>query len=179
MEGSTKPDYNGIAVTDLRPLVVDMLRSRGVLLWEVAELVYTLQADHQKGLSVEECLKSVWEVLSKREVQHALLTGMVLDELAEKGALPEPLQSIVASDEPLYGVDETLALGITNVYGTIGLTNFGYLDKVKSGVIGKLVEAEEEGAVHTFLDDLVAGLAAAAAAKLAHNRIPREVEAAG
>jgi len=166
-------------VSDLRSLVVEMLQNRGVPLWEVAELVFRLQADHQRDLSVEECLRSVWEVLSKREVQHALLTGMVLDELAEKGLLPEPLQSIVASDEPLFGVDETLALGITNVYGTIGLTNFGYLDKVKSGVIGKLVAAEEEGAVHTFLDDLVAGLAAAAAAKLAHNRIPREVEAAG
>ncbi len=179
MEESTKLDYNGITMRDLRSLVAEMLESRGVSLLEVAELVYALQSDHKKGLSLEECLQSVWEVLGKREVQHALLTGMVLDELAERGALPEPLQSIVASDEPLYGVDETLALGITNVYGTIGLTNFGYLDKVKSGVIGHLVEAEKEGAVHTFLDDLVAGLAAAAAAKLAHNRVPREVEAAG
>jgi phosphatidylglycerophosphatase A len=58
-------------------------------------------------------------------------------------------------------------LGITNVYGTIGLTNFGYLDKTKLGILA--VVNDNPQAVHTFLDDLVAGLAAAASARLAHN----------
>ena len=31
----------------------------------------------------------------------------------------------------VFGVDETLALQIANIYGTIGATNFGYFDRVK------------------------------------------------
>ncbi|HEY8489236.1 MAG TPA: phosphatidylglycerophosphatase A, partial [Thermaerobacter sp.] len=58
---------------------------------------------------------------------------------------------------------------ITNVYGSIGLTNFGYLDKVKLGVIERLNNEKAQGRVQTFLDDLVAGVAAAAAARIAHN----------
>ncbi|EGD50017.1 phosphatidylglycerophosphatase A, partial [Thermoanaerobacter ethanolicus JW 200] len=62
------------------------------------------------------------------------MTGIALDKLAEKDMLEEPLLSILKKDEPLYGIDEILALSITNVYGSIGLTNFGYLDKVKPGI---------------------------------------------
>jgi phosphatidylglycerophosphatase A len=71
------------------------------------------------------------------------------------------------ADESLYGVDETLAMGITNVYGMIGLTSFGYLDKVKPGIIRKLNEKGKH--IHVFLDDLIAGLAAAASARIAHQ----------
>ena len=74
----------------------------------------------------------------KREVQNAILTGLELDELAEKGLLSEPLSSMLLSDYGLYGVDEVLALAIVNVYGSIGFTNFGYVDKTKPGIIGKL-----------------------------------------
>ncbi|MOA53192.1 Phosphatidylglycerophosphatase A [compost metagenome] len=49
----------------------------------------------------------------------------------------------------------------------IGLTSFGYLDKVKPGIIGEL--NNQENHIHVFLDDLVAGLAAAASARIAHN----------
>jgi len=102
-------------------------------------------------------------------VQHAVLTGIALDILAEKDLLPEPLLSIVKRDEPLYGVDEILALAVTNVYGSVGLTSFGYLDKRKLGVIKRL-NSHEQGRVHTFLDDMVAAVAAAAAARIAHQR---------
>ena len=70
--------------------------------------------------------------------------------------MPQPLQAIMEADESLYGVDETLALGITHVYGMIGLTSFGYLDKEKIGVIHDL--NEHTTAIHVFLDDLVAGV---------------------
>ena len=59
------------------------------------------------------------------------MTGIQLDILAEKEALLEPLQEIVTSDEGLYGIDEIMALSIVNVYGSIGFTNYGYIDKVK------------------------------------------------
>ena len=98
-----------------------------------------------------------------------MLTGIALDELAEQKLLPEPLQSIVECDDNLYGIDEVIPLSIVNVYGTIGLTNFGYLDKVKYGIIKELDEEKDE-VVNTFLDDIVAGLASAAASRIAHSQ---------
>lgn len=143
------------------------LLGRGVTISDVAEIVYSLQRPYNVDLTVEECAESVQAVLAKREVQYVLFTGIALDELAERKLLPQPLQAIMEADESLYGVDETLALGITNVYGMIGLTSFGYLDKVKPGIIRKLNEKGKH--VHVFLDDLIAGLAAAASARIAHK----------
>ncbi|AZK48104.1 phosphatidylglycerophosphatase A family protein [Paenibacillus lentus] len=143
------------------------LLRRGVTLEDIAEIVYSLQNVYHADLTMEECVESVKAVLQKREVQYTLYTGIALDELAEKKLLPEPLQAILEADEPLYGVDETMALGITSVYGMIGLTSFGYLDKVKPGIIGKLNRKGER--IHVYLDDLVAGLAAAASARIAHK----------
>ncbi len=147
--------------------VEQLLHKRGVSLEHIANIVLKLQKPYNDSLTLEACLESVHAVLGKREVQYVLLTGIALDELAEKKQLPEPLQSIMEADEPLYGVDETLALGITNVYGMIGLTSFGYLDKVKPGLIGEL--NNRSNGIHVFLDDLVAGLTAAASARIAHQ----------
>ncbi|XEC96461.1 phosphatidylglycerophosphatase A [Paenibacillus tarimensis] len=143
------------------------LEKRGVSLKDVAEIVHMLQHPYNADLTMEECMESVRSVLDKREVQYVFYTGIALDELAEKRLLPQPLQAIMETDESLYGVDETMALGITNVYGMIGLTSFGYLDKVKPGII-KLLNAKGSR-IHVFLDDLVAGLAAAASARIAHQ----------
>ncbi len=152
--------------------VIAMLKERGVTLEDIGELVLGLQGRFHRGLTLEECTRCVYDVLAKREVQYAFLTGIALDVLTEQKRVPEPLLSILATDEPLYGVDEILALGITNIYGSIGLTNFGYLDRQKLGVLGRLNHEEKvAGRCHTFLDDLIAGLAAAAAAKLAHGRV--------
>ncbi|MBJ6362046.1 phosphatidylglycerophosphatase A [Paenibacillus sp. GCM10012307] len=145
----------------------NLLNRRGVTIESVAEIVHMLQHPYNADLTIEDCLESVWAVLAKREVQYVLYTGIALDELAEQGKLPQPLQGIMQADESLYGVDETMALGITNVYGMIGLTSFGYLDKVKPGIIKKLNEKGKH--IHVFLDDLVAGLAAAASARIAHK----------
>jgi len=147
--------------------VKDALAARGVTLESIADIVLKLQKPYNDKLAHEDCLKSVESVLEKREVQYVLITGIALDLLAEKKQLPEPLQSIMETDEPLYGVDETLAMGITHVYGMIGFTSFGYLDKVKPGIIHTL-NYESKG-IHVFLDDLVAGLAAAASARIAHQ----------
>lgn len=143
------------------------LLKRGVSVADVTEIVYMLQIPYNSDLTMEDCEESVRAVLEKREVQYVLYTGIALDELAEKKLLPEPLQAIMETDESLFGVDETLALGITNVYGMIGLTSFGYLDKVKPGIIRQLNVKGEK--IHVFLDDLVAGLAAAASARIAHQ----------
>ena len=110
---------------------VKRLQDFGVELIEIAKLVQELQGEYIKDLDLERCLESVESVIKKRESIHAILTGLALDDLANEGKLPEPIQSIIHDDEGLYGIDEILTLGIVNMYGTIGLTNFGYLDKKK------------------------------------------------
>ncbi|MGI6358775.1 MAG: phosphatidylglycerophosphatase A [Bacillota bacterium] len=150
----------------MKELVIRQLEERGVTLADVAELVFVLQRPYYPDLNIDYCLQNVLAVLAKREVQYALMVGILLDTYAEHRLLPEPLQSVIAEDNPLFGIDEILALSITNVYGSIGLTNFGYLDKTKVGILGTI--NGHAYAVHTFLDDLVAGLAAAASARIAH-----------
>lgn len=127
---------------ELNKTTIEMLKKRGVKLEDIGEIVLHLQEEYYPDLTLEICLESVEAVLKKREIIHAILTGIALDELAEKKLLPEPLQSIVESDEGLYGIDEIIPLSIVNVYGTIGLTNYGYLDKKKIGIIKELDEAK-------------------------------------
>ena len=148
---------------------VKRLQDFGVELIEIAKLVQELQSDYIKDLDLERCLESVESVIKKRESIHAILTGLALDDLANEGKLPEPIQSIIHDDEGLYGIDEILTLGIVNMYGTIGLTNFGYLDKKKIGIIKELDEKKKVERVTTFADDLVAAIAAAASARIAHQ----------
>lgn len=153
---------------DLRESAKNLLLQRGVSLEDIADLVFFLQKDYVEDLTLKMCQDNVEAVLEKREVQNALITGIQLDVLAEEGKLLQPLQEIVETDESLYGIDEIMALAIVNVYGSIGFTNYGYIDKVKPGVLAKLND-HDSGEVHTFLDDLVGAIAAAAASRLAHS----------
>lgn len=144
------------------------LHERGVEVQDIAELVYFLQQKYHSNLKMEECIQNVERVLSKREVQNAILTGIQLDIMAEKGMLEEPLQTIIATDEGLYGIDEILAFAIVNVYGSIGFTNYGYIDKQKPGILKELND-KSSGKCNTFLDDIVGAIAAAASSRLAHR----------
>lgn len=146
----------------------EWLKLRGVEIDDIAELVFYLQEKYHPNLQMAECIENIERVLSKREVQNAILTGIQLDILTEKGMLEEPLQSIIAVDEGLYGVDEILALSIVNVYGSIGFTNYGYIDKQKPGIL-KMLNDKSTGKCHTFLDDIVGAIAAAASSRLAHS----------
>ena len=112
-------------------LTKNMLNERGVTIEDIALIVQKLQEKYNPDLPLDVCIENVEKVLNKREIVHAVLTGIALDQLAEKKLLPEPLQYLVETDEPLYGIDEIIPLSIVNVYGSIGLTNFGYLDKEK------------------------------------------------
>lgn len=146
----------------------EWLLERGVTIEDIADLVMFLQKKYHDDLSIETCIENVERVLTKREVQNAILTGIQLDRLAEKKLLDEPLQSIVEVDESLYGVDEILAFSIVNVYGSIGFTNYGYIDKLKPGILQQLND-KTSGSCHTFLDDIVGAIAAAASSRLAHR----------
>jgi phosphatidylglycerophosphatase A len=151
------------------------LEDRGVSIEAIAEIVYEMQFPYNDKLTLEECIVSVDKVLVKREIQHAILVGVELDRLAEQKKLSEPLQSIVESDEGLFGVDETIAFGAVLGYGSIAVTTFGHLDKNKIGIIRDL-DTKKANRVHTFLDDMVASIAASAASRLAH-RLRDEEEA--
>ncbi|MBO8176277.1 phosphatidylglycerophosphatase A family protein [Aeribacillus pallidus] len=149
------------------------LYERGVKIEDIAELVMFLQKKYYPKLEIEECIYNVERVLSKREVQNAILTGIQLDKLAEQKLLNEPLQSIISVDEGLYGIDEILAFSIVNVYGSIGFTNYGYIDKQKPGILKKLNDKSSR-MCHTFLDDIVGAIAAAASSRLAHHSIDED-----
>ncbi|MDO5715476.1 MAG: phosphatidylglycerophosphatase A [Tissierellia bacterium] len=148
---------------------VKELERIGVSIEDIAEVVHLLQKPYLPDITMEECVENVKKVLQKREVVHAVLTGLAIDDLADRKLLPEPIQSIISADEGLYGIDEILPLGIVNIYGSIGLTNFGYLDKEKIGIIKYLDEKKSKDSVTTFADDLVAAIAAAAASRIAHT----------
>lgn len=155
--------------TELEQKAREWLRERGVTLEDIAELVYYLQNKYQDQLTLEECYKNVDRVLMKREVQNAIITGIQLDVLAENNQLEPPLQEILETDESLYGIDEIVALSIVNVYGSIGFTNYGYIDKQKPGILEKLNDKSQ--GCHTFLDDIVGAIAAAASSRLAHSKV--------
>lgn len=153
----------------LEKRAIDLLEKRGVTVEDIAELVYYLQSLYHEDLEMEECLFNVKRVLAKREVQYAILTGIQLDMLAENNQLMEPLQETIATDEGLYGIDEIIAFAIVNVYGSIGFTNYGYIDKRKPGIL-KTLDDRSSGKVNTFLDDIVGAIAAAASSRLAHQK---------
>lgn len=153
---------------ELEQIARHWLKERGVEIEDIAELVYYLQAKYFEGLTMEDCRFNVNRVLKKREVQHAILTGIQLDKLAEENKLEEPLQDIIHRDEKMYGIDEIIALSIVNVYGSIGFTSYGFIDKQKPGILKDLNE-HKDGKVHTFLDDIVGAIAAAASSRLAHS----------
>lgn len=149
--------------------VISLFEQRGVFMEDIIECVYYLQKRYIPDLTKDQIQHYIDSVLNKREVQHAIVTGIMMDIMVEEGRLgDEEIQKLIMEDYGLYGVDEVLAYGICNLYGSIALTNFGYIDKVKPGIIGKLNEHNVQ--CHTFLDDIVGAVAAAAASKLAHDR---------
>jgi phosphatidylglycerophosphatase A len=153
---------------EVHKAAIQRLHDRGVKILDIAEIVYQMQAPYAPDLEMETCIDSVEKVLMKREIQHAILVGVELDVLAEKKQLSEPLQSIVESDEGLFGCDETLALGSVFGYGSIAVTTFGHLDKKKIGII-KMLDTKVGSHVHTFLDDIVCSIAASASSRIAHR----------
>lgn len=148
--------------------VKSLLLERGVTIESMAKIVYELQYQYIPDLNIEQCCEVLESVLTKREVQNAIMTGVTLDKLAEQGLIEDKyLLEMLQNDAGLYGIDEIIPLGIVNIYGTIGLTNFGFLDKQKLGIIKELDNSE--GKINVFLDDIVCALCASACSKIAHS----------
>ena len=148
---------------------IELLNKRNVTLEDIADCTLFLQKPYNDNLTVESVIKEVEAVIRKREVQYAILTGINLDIATEEKTLNNnSLIEVINCDYSLYGVDEVLAYGICNLYGSIALTNFGYIDKSKPGIIGKLNNRKDS--CNTFLDDIIGAIAASAASRMAHRK---------
>lgn len=143
------------------------LENRGVTLEAMAEVVVVSQVRFLPDLTVDEAVVALEDILHKREIMNAVSLGLVMDEQATKGELPEPLQSIIQNDLGVYGEDEWVSIGLSLTGGSIATTNYGKLDVDKTGLISKL--DKDTSRVNTFLDDLVGALIATAESKLAHQ----------
>ena len=149
-------------------LVTDQLAAKNITYKEIAAITQDMQRDYLPDVPLSEFETETEDVLHKREVMNNVMVALELDRLATENQLKEPLESIIRNDAGVFGVDEGLALNIANIYGTIGVTNYGSVDKVKEGVIKRL-EEEKTDQVNTFIDDIIGAIAAAVAAKMAHK----------
>ena len=145
------------------------LLSRGVTVEDIAEISYHQQTKYDKEVKMEDCIESVEKILSLRDVFHILQLGIEIDRLTEEGMFKGPIQDIMRYDLGVFGVDEVLGLDLAKLYGIIGVTNFGDIDVNKIGIVAKLNEEGKDVTkrCHTFLDDIVGSIAAAASTRVA------------
>lgn len=144
-----------------------LLEEEGIKLDDLAQIVYDIQKKYV-DITLELAKESILRVLEKREVVFAMMVGIELDRQArKKGLLNKELQDLILTDEALFGIDEVLAYSICNIYGSIALTNFGYLDKIKPGIIGKI--NNDKTKCNTFMDDILGAICASAASRFAHR----------
>lgn len=147
--------------------VTNTLRNRGITQRKIAEIVRDMTNEFVPKITLDECVATVVDVMHKRDYLSTAMIMLDLDRLAERGELSYPLEEIVSADAGVFGVDEDLAMSIATLYGPIGATNFGYLDRVKNGIIK---EIDTDGRhVNTFLDDLIGATVAAACGKISHQ----------
>jgi phosphatidylglycerophosphatase A len=145
-----------------------VLEKRGVALIDIAKISHQQQSRYSDDVSMDVCLESVEKILSLRDVFHHVQLAAEIDRLAEEHLFQGPIQDIILEDFGLFGIDETMGLEVSGLYGTIGQTNFGDIDVNKHGIVKKLNElGKEEGICHTFLDDIVGAIAAAASTRVA------------
>ena len=153
----------------MQRLNTEKLLERGVTIEEIAKIAYNQQAKYNSKIEMKECIESVEKILSLRDVFHLLQLGAEIDRLTEEKAFKGPIQDIMDNDLGVFGVDEIFGLDIARLYGAIGQTNFGDIDVNKPGIVAKLNEEGKSGTshCHTFLDDIVGAIAAAASTRVA------------
>jgi phosphatidylglycerophosphatase A len=76
----------------------------------------------------------------------------------------------------VFGIDELFGLDIASYYGVIGQTNFGDIDVNKPGIVKTLNDDGKSDKCHTFLDDVVGALAAAASTRVAQIMSEEEAQ---
>jgi len=148
---------------------IQTLKERTVTVEEIAEVAFRQQSKWTDDISMAECIESVEKILSIRDVFHIVQLGAEIDRLTDIGAFQGPILDILAQDLGMFGIDELFGLELAGMYGTIGKTNFGDIDVNKPLVVDRLNgDGKHEGGMcHTFLDDIVGALAAAASTRVA------------
>lgn len=153
---------------EMLELNIETLKKRGVEIEEIALIAYNQQKKYTNDVSMEDCIESVKKILSLRDVFHHVQLSAEIDRMAEEHQFQGPIQDILLSDLGLFGIDEVLGLDISGLFGAIGQTNFGDIDVNKPGVCKRLNDLGKTGKYcHTFLDDIVGGIAAAASTRVA------------
>lgn len=154
---------------EMQKINTEKLLERGVTIEDIALLAFNQQSKFDPNVKMDICVESVEKILSLRDIFHLVQLGAEIDRLAEENMFKGPIQDIINNDLGVFGVDEIFGLDIARLYGTIGQTNFGDLDVNKPGIIKKLNEEGKAGnpKCHTFLDDIVGAIAAAASVRVA------------
>lgn len=156
-------------MVNLKEIAIKRLEERGVTIHDIALIVYDLQKQYTT-ITHEYCQEIVLSVLEEKEVIYAILTGIAIDKAAETNLLDKEVVDLITNDKGIYGIDEILALSIVNRFGSIALTNFGYLDKEKPYIIGRIDQLGKEKRIcTTFLDDIVAAIVAACSSTIANK----------
>ncbi|MGD9887499.1 MAG: phosphatidylglycerophosphatase A [Bacilli bacterium] len=145
----------------------DRLLERGVKIEDIAEIAFRQQGRYNKNISMKTCIESVEKILSYRDIFHIVQLSIEIDRMTEEGLFRSPIQDIMRADLGMFGVDEILGLNIASMYGVIGQTNFGDIDVNKPGIVKQLNADGKGEKCHTFLDDVVGALGAAASTRVA------------
>ncbi len=163
---------------EMQELNTQKLKERGVTIEEIALIAYNQQSKYNKNVDMKTCIESVEKILSLRDIFHLLQLGAEIDRLTEEGMFKDPIQDIMNYDLGVFGVDEIFGLDIARLYGAIGQTNFGDIDVNKPGIVAKLNDEGKGGKpkCHTFLDDIVGAIAAAASTRVAQIISENEAE---
>ncbi len=156
---------------------VETLKERGVSVEQIADIAFAQQSKWTDQISMQDCIDSVEKILSLRDTFHILQLGAEIDRLTEENLIREPLREILNSDLGMFGIDELFGLELAGIYGTIGKTNFGDIDVNKPAVVAELNYGgkKDKTKCHTFLDDIVGAIGAAASTRVA--QITNELEA--
>lgn len=162
---------------EMLELNVKTLKERTVTVEEIAEIAYRQQKKWTDDISLKDCIDSVEKILSLRDVFHIVQLGAEIDRLADEKAFKGPILDILLQDLGMFGIDELFGLELAGMYGTIGKTNFGDIDVNKPLAVARLNGDGKEGhgMCHTFLDDIVGAIAAAASTRVA--QMTNEIEA--
>lgn len=148
---------------------IQTLKERTVSVDEIAEIAYRQQKKWSENISYADCVDSVHKILSLRDTFHLLQLGAEIDRLTDENAFKGPILDVLKVDLGMFGIDELFGLELAGLYGTIGKTNFGDIDVNKPLVVDRLNSdgKHEGGMCHTFLDDIVGAIAAAASTRVA------------
>lgn len=145
----------------------ERLAERGVQIRDIAEIAYKQQSRYNDNVSMDTCIQSVEKILSYRDIFHLVQLGIEIDRLTEEGVFRSPIQEIMRADLGMFGIDEIFGLHIAGNFGVIGQTNFGDIDVNKPAIVNKLNAEGKGDKCHTFLDDIVGAIAAAASTRVA------------